>query len=93
MSLVGDLLHRPEQRLHAAVLITRGQQLVHPLHNICGQRVDRWVQDWPALIDDQFAEVHGRGCGGAGHDAAVRMAVDIHGRVAGALTVAGAAPL
>jgi hypothetical protein len=42
-----------------------------------------------ALIDDQFAEVHGQGCGGAGHDAAVRMAVGAHGRVAGALTVAG----
>jgi hypothetical protein len=42
-----------------------------------------------ALIDDPFAEAHGQGCGGAGHDAAVRMAVGAHGRVAGALTVAG----
>ena len=47
-------------------------------HKVCGEGVDRWVPDRPALVKDQFADVCGQRRGAEGYDAAVRMAVNVH---------------
>jgi hypothetical protein len=58
--------------------VTFGQQLVHLLHDARREGVHRWVWQWPALVDDELADVRGQRGGAEGHDPPVRMAVYVY---------------